>query len=558
MSGENQSTDKKSLRKVTGHTADWSALAGDCVCFANAAGGTLWIGIEDADELPPPGQRIAPELLDQLRKRIAEKTVNVQVAPELVTAANGGQCIALRIARSVGVASTSDGRYFMRVGDTCRPVLGDDVLTLLNDRPALPWETLTTLQVKASEADADKQAAVLAQLRASDRVKGVVKEKSDAEMLAHYGLQDGPWLTHLGVLILGSARDRARLGTAPSVQAIKYDEWGQKVNKWLWDDHALSPIELVDALWQGIPDFHESYELPDGLLRQKLPAYDSRVVRELLVNALVHRSYTQRGDILLNLHPDRLEVINPGRLPLGVTPQTILHASRRRNDRLAALFHDLRLMEKEGSGFDLMYDVQLSQGRPVPLPREGVDSVSVTVGRRVQRPGVVQLMTNADARFQLRQRERITLGLLAASDGLTARELAAQLELSSADELRGAWLGRLLDLDLVQQTGKTQATRYFVDPRLLKGVGLDDRTTLKRMAPHRLRALVLEDLSLYPGSSSGEVNRRVGPEVPYRSLKRAIDELVKAGKVRFDGQGKGRRYWPEPDGDAGEISAKSP
>jgi ATP-dependent DNA helicase RecG len=523
MTHEHQGTDKKSLRKVVGSTADWSALASDCVCFANAAGGTLLIGIEDAEALPPADQRIGPELLDQIRKRVAEKTVNVQVAPVLVTAENGGQYIVLQIARSVGVASTSDGRYYVLVGDTCRPVVGDDVLTLLNDRPALPWETLTTLQVKVSDAAPSKLAAVLAQLRTSDRVKPAVKEKSDAEMLAHYGLSDGPLLTNLGALMVGTARDRARLGTAPSVQAIKYDEWGQKVNKWLWDDHTLSPIELVDTLWQGIPDFHESYELPDGLHRQKLPAYDPRVVRELLVNALVHRPYTQRGDILLNLHPDRLEVVNPGRLPLGVTPQTILHASRRRNDRLAALFHDLRLMEKEGTGFDLMYDVQLSQGRPVPVPKEGVDSVCVSVGRRVQRPGVVQLMTDADARFQL----------------------------------RASWLGRLIDLGLVQQTGKTQATRYFVDPGLLKGVGLDNRTTLKRMEPHRLRALVQEDLNLYPGSSSGEVNRRVGSEVPYRSLKRAIDELVDAGKVRFEGQGKGRRYWAAPERGVDAISAKS-
>ena len=71
-------------------------------------------------------------------------------------------------------------------------------------------------------------------------------------------------------------------------------------------------VELVDAIWNTIPDFHESYELPDGLYRQHLPAYDKRVVRELLVNALVHRPYTQRGDIFLNLHPDRFEIVNPG------------------------------------------------------------------------------------------------------------------------------------------------------------------------------------------------------------------------------------------------------
>jgi len=58
----------------------------------------------------------------------------------------------------------------------------------------------------------------------------------------------------------------------------------------------------------------------------------------------------------VNLFPDRLEVVNPGRLPMGVTPHNILHASRRRNEGLARVFHDLNLMEREGSGFDLAYD----------------------------------------------------------------------------------------------------------------------------------------------------------------------------------------------------------
>ena len=272
------------------------------------------------------------------------------------------------------------------------------------------------------------------------------------------------------------------------------------------------------------------------------------VVRELLVNALVHRPYTQRGDIFLNLHPDRFEIVNPGRLPLGVTPQNMLHANRRRNDQLARLFHDLHLMEKEGTGFDLMYEVQLSQGRSVPVVKEGADSVSVTIGRRVQKPAVIRLMTEADERFQLRPRERITLGLLAAHESLTARELAAHLELPNTEVLRGSWLGRLMALGLVQSSGKTQATRYFVQPDWLKGAGLDGRTTLKRMEPHRLRALVVEDLSRYPGSSSAEVQQRVAPELDQRTIRRALEELHATGVVRYQGERRWRRYWYEPNG----------
>lgn len=539
---ENQHLDYKSLRKVTGRTANWQELAADCVCFANSAGGQLLIGIEDGAGLPPAQQRIEPQLLDTLRRRIQELSVNVIVAPRLVTAENGGQYVELSVARAFGVASTSDGRYFLRVGDSCQPVLGDDVMRLLNERPGVPWEALSNLQVPRLAVDTSKQMELVRRLRTSDRVKADTKEKSVSELLDHYGMADGDWLTNLGVLILGNTRDRARLGTAPMVQVLKYDAHGEKVNKWLWDDYRLSPIELVDAIWREIPDFRESYELPDGLYRQHIPAFDERVVRELLVNALVHRPYSQRGDIYLNLHPDRLEVVNPGRLPFGVTPGNILHASRRRNDRMAVLFHDLKMMEKEGTGFDLMYDVQLSQGRPAPETREGADSVCITIRRRIVRPEMISLLKTVDERFQPTRRERITLGLLAQHDGMTAGELASALEIDSADELK-PWLGRLRDWHLVSESGRTRATRYFVAPEWLRGSGLEGTTTLTRIAPHRLRALILEDLQRYPGSSSTEINARIGVEISDRTVKRALDELINQKKVRHEGERRWRRYW---------------
>lgn len=540
MSLEDQHTDRKSLRTVTGKTAHWDELAKDAVCFANGAGGRLLIGIEDGQTWPPADQTVPPDVLDRLRKRMGELTVNVQALPTLQRAPNGGEFIELLIERSASVASTRDGRYFLRVGDTCQPVLGDDVLRLANERPGKPWEAMDS-SVPRTAVDATKLARFAQGIRASDRVKASVKEKTPDELLNHYALAQGPTLTRLGVLLLGSTADRRALGTAPLVQAIKYDEQGQKINKWVWDDCELSPVELVDAIWRELPDFRESYEVAEGLYRRSVPAYDEKVVRELLVNALVHRPYTQQGDIYLSLHPERLEVVNPGRLPLGVTPRNILHASRRRNEALARVFHDLGLMEREGSGFDLIYDRLLSQGRPAPLPEEGIDWVKVTIQRRIAKPEVMRLMAEADARYQLTQRERITLGVLAQTEGLTARELGAVLETDGPEEL-AVWLGRLQGLNLVQTTGKTSGMRYFVAPDHLRGAKLDHTTTLSRIAPHRLQALILEDLARYPGSSSSDVNRRIGAEISAKTVKRALDDLAEAGQVSYAGERRWRRY----------------
>jgi ATP-dependent DNA helicase RecG len=399
--------------------------------------------------------------------------------------------------------------------------------------------------VPRSAVDADKLAAFVQGIAASGRVKDSVKEKGADALLTHYGLAadtpNGPCLTRLGVLLLGRTQDRRALGTAPLVQAIKYDELGQKINKWVWDDCTLSPVELVDAVWREVPDFRESYEVAEGLYRRQVPAYDEKVVRELLVNALVHRPYTQQGDIYLNLHPQRLAVVNPGRLPLGVTPRNLLHASRRRNEGLARVFHDLGLMEREGSGFDLMYDRLLSQGRPAPLPEEGSDWFKVTIERRIAKPEVMRLLTMADERFQLTQRERITLGVLAQAEGMTARELKAVLETEGGDDV-AVWLGRLPSLALVQTVGRTQGTRYFVDPALLQGAQLIQPTTLARIEPYRLKELIREDLRRYPDSSSADINQRIGAEIPLKSFKRALDDLIIAGQVSYAGERRWRRY----------------
>lgn len=159
----------------------------------------------------------------------------------------------------------------------------------------------------------------------------------------------------------------------------------------------------------------------------------------------------------------------------------------------------------------------------------------------VIQPGIIQLIADADQRFQLGQRERIAFAMLAQTEGLSAGDLTEQLELEQPAALR-PWIARLLEVGLVKQTGRTTATRYFVPPRLLKAAGLDKRTTLTRVQPHRLRALTLEDLERYPDSSATEIHHRVGPEVPSRTFRRALESLVGDGRVTAEGATRWRRY----------------
>ena len=540
MTREGLTYDRKALATITGKTADWKELAKDVVAFASARGGTIDIGIADTAEEPPAEQRLDPAVMERAVKRLGELTVNVSTHAEIVTRPNGGEVLRLTIARSVATPSRSDGKFFLRIGDASVTITGESVHRLMAERSAVPWEAQAS---EALSADLDPSAltSLMTRLRASDRVKAVVKEKTDHELMGHYRLVVGDRLTNLGVLCLGTPLDRSRLGTAPIIQAIAYDDRAEKIGKWVWDDHLMSPIDMVDAVWETVPTFKETYELRHGLLAQQVPAFDRAVIREVLVNALVHRPYTQHGDIFLNLHPDRLVVVNPGLFPPGVTPANILHTTVRRNNEMARLFHDLYLMEREGTGYAMMYATLLASGRSLPIPIEGPDRVEVTIPRRMLKPAMVELMTKANDQLQLSQRETIALGLLALHDGRTATELIQDLELTTADGL-APWLGRLAKLGVVQTSGRTKGVRYFIAPDVMKRLDFTGRTTLTRIEPHRLDALVIEDLMRYPTSAISEIHNRIGGEIPRARLKRCLAQLVTSGRLTVQGSGRWSRY----------------
>ena len=307
---ENQLYDKKSIRMVVGKHSDFKELAKDCVAFANAQGGSIDIGIEDDDELPPQGQRLPEDIETILQNRLSALASGVSIATEKKIAENGGEYIKLMIARSGAVAVTASGKTYIRIGDQSRPVGAEDFSRLAADKGAINWETMLT-SYEWQNADEGKLTTLLLDLRASDRVSKFAKEKSDKELLDFYNLTDSEsdYMTNLGVLFIGKQTQRSKMLCAPVIQCIKYDRYGEKVNKWLWDENRFNPKELINEVWTKVPEWTESTEIADGMFRRNIPAYPEPVVRELLCNALVHRQYTIRGDIYINIHQEILYIL---------------------------------------------------------------------------------------------------------------------------------------------------------------------------------------------------------------------------------------------------------
>ena len=534
--------DKKSLKAVQGKTADFNELAKDCVAFANAKGGCLHIGIEDDEELPPEHQTIAPQLPEKIVKRINELTFNVGIKPEIVTAENGGQYIRLQIFPSQSsVASTTKGQYFYRDNDSSRTLLPDELTRLMNDKPAYCWETKVSLSIQWQNCDRQKLLNFIADIKQSDRVSSFVKEKNEEELLAYYQMiDDSGMLTNLGVLWIGKPEQRARLLYYPIVQYIKYDAEDNKVLKYTWDDYQLNPQELMEDIWQKIPDWKEYNEVSDGLWRKNIPAYDEKVVREVLCNALVHRPYNTRGDIFIKLYPDRMEVTNPGLLPLGVTTQNILQKTVKRNIHLAKVFYDLHLMEAEGSGYDLMYEKLLSAGKEKPRVFEGDDFVEVTISRKIIGAEVSQLLEFVNQNFVLSQKNKIALGIIAKKQKILSTELTSELQLQDGERMR-SYVDELVKTGILITRGVKKGNAFLVNPKLIDNAKVNRNTTLKTIEPHRLKTLIEEDITIHPNSKISDICNRL-PDADIKDIRKMVYAMVKEGIIDSDGGNRNRTY----------------
>lgn len=539
---ENSLYDKKSLREIIGKSADWNEVAKDCVAFSNAQGGVIDYGIEDDADAPPADQKVSEEIAINLEKKISGKTQNVSVHAEIRTHENGGQYIRLHIVRGTSSASTTSGKYFTRVSDESRPLTGDDITRLSAEKGYYRWEDEES-KWSWKDADKEKLKVLLQHLRTSDRVSDFVKQKENKELLDYYFLtvEESDKMTNLRVLFIGTQSQRGRLMNAPVVQCIQFDQYGDKVWKYLIDDFTKNPQEIIEAIWNNVPVWRESNEISDGLFRKEIPAYDEAVVRELTCNALVHRPYTVRGDIFINIHPDRIEVVNPGALPLGVTPQNILHKTVKRNEHFANLCYALRMMEREGSGYDKMYEVLLSNGKQIPIVEEGDDYVKAIVGRRIISQKAIKVIRYALQVTELRQKQIICLGLIAQHESLSAADLIKLLNLKNRNEL-SPWLNRLVDESIVGTFGKNRGKEYRVCSNILKESGYKGQTSLKSIEPYRIRELIIEDLKIYECASLRDIQQRIGDEISYQKLWKQLDNMIKEDILESTGKNRWTKY----------------
>ncbi|CEG97300.1 helix-turn-helix domain-containing protein [Propionibacterium freudenreichii] len=169
-------------------------------------------------------------------------------------------------------------------------------------------------------------------------------------------------------------------------------------------------------------------------------------IREVVVNALVHANYAERGTpIRVGFYDDRIQVDSPGLLLPGMTVESMRRASRLRNPSLARIFREAGIMEQWGTGVQRVFEQIAEAGLPEPRIEEVMDRLRFTVyvpshapegssatgeyqGNAPSEQGVSKLSEQVS---KMSEQAQALLGL--ASEGPRSRaELLAGIDLSDA------------------------------------------------------------------------------------------------------------------------------
>lgn len=541
MEYENNVIEYKSLKKAIGKNADLKDLAKTCVCLANTQGGYLFIGIEDKYKLPPNDQKINQEEMNNIIKRLRTLTDSVGlVNPEVITHKNGGEYFVIQIYPSIKtIATTSDGRVYVRVGDECTAVKGEELTRLAHEKGAFQWELVVT-KTHISQIESININKFIAEIKTSDRVTDFMKNLLDKEILEYFKLTDEDYLTNLGILWLGNFKQRSKLNYPITVQYIVYDEDEKKIRKVDWNLNQFNPKELLLEIEKEAIELNYSFELPSGMFRKQIRHYAKDVVRELLVNAFVHKSFTISGDIFISLYKDRLEIKNPGGLPLGVTKDNILHQVKRRNPHLIDTFKALKLMESEGSGYDLIYEKLSLDGKLYPKIENDIDFVQVTIYSNIIDNDILQIIDYLEKHYQLNQKDIITLGAVVRNKKISGFELSKLLQLGD-DRLR-QWTDNLVEKHILITEGKTKGLMYMINPQIFSSIKHDLKPSLKTMEEPHLRALIKEDLKLHPNSKISEIHKRM-EDVDIKYLRKIIYKMYEENEIKRNGEKKNMVYY---------------
>ena len=515
--------------KEAKHNFHFDKLVEYCVALANEGGGKIIFGVTDRRPrsivgtlaFAEPG-RTESGLHQRLSHRIP---VEKLVLPE-------GRVLIVHVpSRLPGAPWHLDGRYLKRAGDELTGMGEAELKAIFAETgPDFSAELCAGAGLQALSPGA----IALFRERWAQKTHDPRKAAwTDTDTLTNAELMVDGQMTYAALILFGT---RAALGRWLAQAELVFEYRSSEASGPAADreEYREGFLTWQDALWAKINLRNDRQSYQDDFFRMDLPTFDEVPVREAILNAVAHRDYRLGGSVFVRQYPKRLEIVNPGGLPPGITPDNIIDQQNPRNRRLAEALAKCGLIERSGQGMNLIYETAIRQGKPLPsFAGTASHEVRLTLEGGVRNPAFVRLM------------ERLgddTLRSFATSDYLALeclqheRELPARLK----DRLPG-----LVNAGAVEVLGRGKGAHYILSAALYAALGAKGTHTRKKGLDHETnKALLLRHLKEQGNSGAPLAEfRQVLPALPTKAVQRLLDELRGDGQIVVVGQRRWARWY---------------
>jgi ATP-dependent DNA helicase RecG len=324
----------------------------DMVAFANARGGTLLLGVRDDGNVS--GER----LTNDLKAKINSLGRNCS-PPIAVALLQVGDIVAIVVPEGMEKPYSCSSGYFRPLDATTQKMSNDELRIMFAENEPLPFEEKTVrgftfddisqdkIQTFVKEASIDIGSIAVSEFLRSLRVADESKVKNAGILFFAKDVYE--YLNQAQMTLLAfKGADRLHIYDRRDVRDDLFTQFNEAVAFLKKHLNVRSEIRGVNR--------EDIYEIPIEALR------------EALVNALMHRDYSITGtQVSVEIYDDRVEVINPGGLPKGLSAQDLGTVSIRRNEVISDLFFRLHKVERIGMGIRKMKEAMVAAGLREPI-----------------------------------------------------------------------------------------------------------------------------------------------------------------------------------------------
>ena len=338
-------------------------LAKELVAFSNLEGGMVLLGVEDDGTI----SGLMRQDLEEWVMNVCRDRIRPAIVPffEVVRGVKDGNDVAVvRVTRGYDVHAlwhNNTNRYLMRVGTQSREATQGELARLFQQRGSVRAELRPVSGASLANLDRRRLRSYFGDIRQQD-VPADKDEEAWQSLLINTEIMTEQGVAVGGILLFGTTPNRflphagidavAYPGTEPDYDARERTALRGPMAPLLSEDGNIVDNGLVEQALDFVQRNTRVIVETRGGMRVERPVYPRDALREGIVNALIHRDYLLTStDVELAVYSDRLEIVSPGRLPNGITPDRMRHGARAaRNQLLKDVMRDYRYLEHMGMG----------------------------------------------------------------------------------------------------------------------------------------------------------------------------------------------------------------